>query len=98
MLSKKAKNALRGMANSLRPVVIIGKEGLSEKLYESCDVSLEAHELIKVSMLKTCPVEVKEAAIELAVNTKSEVVQIIGKTIVLYRRSHDDRNHIDLPK
>ena len=87
MLNKKQKQTLRAAANALKPLVIIGKEGITETLCESVDVSLEAHELIKVSLLKTAPLDVKEAAIEVAVATKSDIVQIIGRTIVLYRKS-----------
>lgn len=97
MLNKKQKEYLRAMSNKIRPVVIIGKDGISDTLCESTDVSLEAHELIKISLLKTAPLDIKEAAIELAAATKSEVVHVIGRTFVLYRRS---LNHpqMDLPR
>ncbi|MDD6467749.1 MAG: ribosome assembly RNA-binding protein YhbY [Erysipelotrichaceae bacterium] len=96
MLTNKQKSYLRSLANPLRAIVLIGKDGLSETVIESLDVSLEAHELVKVSLLKSCPMEVKEASIELAVATKSEIVQTIGRTIVLYRRSKEP--YIELPR
>lgn len=96
MLSNKQKSYLRSLANSLKAVVIIGKDGLSDTVLESLDVSLEAHELVKVSLLKTCTLAVKEAAIECAVGTKSEIVQTIGRTIVLYRRSKEPK--LELPR
>lgn len=96
MLNNKQKSYLRSLANSLKAVVIVGKDGLSDTVLESLDVSLEAHELVKVSLLKTCALSVKEAAIELAVGTKSEIIQTIGRTIVLYRRSKEAK--IELPR
>ena len=96
MLSNKQKSYLRSLANPLKALVIVGKDGISDTVLESLDVSLEAHELVKVSLLKTCAVTVKEAAIELAVGTKSEIIQTIGRTIVLYRRSKESK--IELPR
>lgn len=83
------------MAHDLSPLVLIGKEGLSEKLYESIEVSLKAHELIKCSVLKTCPQSVNEVAIECAMHTKSQVIQVIGRVIVLYKQSSEKK--IKLP-
>ena len=96
MLNNKQKKYLRVMANSLKPLVIVGKDGLSEQLLESLSLSLEAHELVKVSLLKTAPLNIKEAAIEIAVDTKAEIVQTIGRTVVLYRKNKDAV--IKLPK
>ena len=96
MLNNKQKSYLRSLANPLKAVVIVGKDGLSDTVLESLDVSLEAHELVKVSLLKTCALSVKEAAIELAVGTKSEIIQTIGRTIVFYRRSKEAK--IELPE
>jgi len=83
------------MAHDLSPLVLIGKEGLSEKLYESIEVSLKAHELIKCSILKTCPQSVNEVAIECAMHTKSQVIQVIGRVVVLYKQSSEKK--IKLP-
>ena len=96
MLSNKQKSYLRALANKLKADVIIGKDGLSEQVIESADLALEAHELLKINLLKTTNLAVKEAAIELAVNTKSDIVQTIGRTIVLYRKSKEAK--IVLPK
>ena len=96
MLNNKQKSFLRGLANKLRADVIIGKDGLSEQVIESCDLALEAHELLKISMLKTTNLEVKEVAIELAINTKADIVQTIGRTVVLYRKGKEPK--ISLPK
>lgn len=79
------------MAHGLRPVVQIGKEGLSYNMIQSVNDALEAHELIKCSLLKTSPIDTRQAAIEVAGNTSSEVIQLIGHTFVLYRRSKENK-------
>ena len=96
MLSGKQKNYLRSLANRLRPVVQIGKDNITDNLITSVSDYLEAHELMKVSLLKSCELEVRAAAIELAANTGSEIVQLIGRTIILYRKSKEAR--IVLPR
>lgn len=94
MLGKKEKQFLKGEAHSLRPLFQMGKEGITEKFVDTFEDSIHAHELIKVSLLKSCPITVNEAAIEIARLTDSEVIQIIGKTFVVYRRS--PKNKYDL--
>lgn len=87
MLSKKQKQELRKYAQSYRAVVQIGKENISDNMIKSLHDALEAHELVKISMLKTCSLSIQEAALDLSAATNSEIVQIIGRVIVLYRRS-----------
>lgn len=72
---------------SLPSMVQIGKGNLSDTLFDTLDADLEAHELVKVTMQKTTELPVREAAIECASQTGSEIVQIIGRTFVLYRQS-----------
>jgi len=96
MLNNKQKKYLRGEANHLRPLFQIGKEGLSFHFFVALKNALEAHELVKINLLKTAPIQVNEAAIECATQTNSEIVQIIGKTMILYRKSKEAR--IQLPK
>lgn len=95
LVNQKQKKFLKALAHPLSAVVIIGKEGLSESLYASISVSLKAHELIKCSVLKTCPQSINEVAIECALHTKSEVIQVIGRTIVLFKPSSEKK--IKLP-
>lgn len=87
MLTGKQKRQLRGMANSLKPLFQVGKDGVSYNMFNTISDSLEAHELLKISVLKNCSTDVREIAFDIASNTNSEIVQIIGKTIVLYRES-----------
>lgn len=87
MLTGKQKSKLRGVAQTRRPLFQIGKDAISDNMIKTIQDSLEAHELVKISMLKTCALSVNEAAVELSAATHSEVVQVIGRTFTLYRRS-----------
>lgn len=97
MLTNKQKAYLRGLANELKPVTQIGKDGVTFNVVETVDNALEARELIKLSVLKTCPQEMNEVAIELASETHSDVVQIIGRVIVLFR-INKKKGKIELPR
>ena len=87
MLKPQDKKQLRKEAQSYRSLFQIGKEGVSENLIATLDDSLTAHELVKLNLLKTAPLETKEAAALLAAQTDREIVHIVGRTFVLYRRS-----------
>ncbi len=87
MLTGKEKRYLRGVASTRKAIVLIGKEGISRNLVDTLNDSLEAHELVKLSMLKNCDQDFREVVLDLSAMTNSEVVQIIGRTFVLYRRS-----------
>ncbi len=87
MLTGKQKRYLRGLANRLDAKFQIGKETPSEGFFQMLIAALEAHELIKVSLLQNAGIAPKEAGEMLAEKTGAELVQVIGKVIVLYRRS-----------
>lgn len=91
MLNAQNKKTLRKLAQSLRPLFQIGKDGISYNLIKSLGDSLEAHELVKCSVLKTSPIDVREAAIECSGQTHSEIVHIVGHTFILYRRSKENK-------
>lgn len=95
MLSGKQKRYLRSLAVNERALFQVGKDGLSYNLFDTLSDSLEAHELVKVHFLKTCTGDLKELAFDLAMNTHSEIVQTIGRTVVLYRPSKERK--IQLP-
>ena len=84
-LSGKQKKYLRSLGHHLPQSVIVGREGISDNLIQSCKQGLEAHELIKVKLGQNCPANKKDAAQELAARTDSHLVQLIGKTILLYK-------------
>jgi RNA-binding protein len=81
----------------LRPVVLIGKAGLSEALCKEIDVALLAHELIKVKVASDAPVETREAGASLAERLGAQVAQVIGHIVVLYR-AHPKQPKIVIPK
>lgn len=95
MLNTKQKAFLKKEAHPLKPIFQIGKDGVSEKQAHSIGDALKAKELIKVKLLESCPQTLNEVALELSRMTKAEVVQTIGRTIVLYKRS--DKHLYKLP-
>ena len=87
MLDAKDKKNLRKEAQDRRSLFQIGKDGIGDKLIDTLEDSLRAHELVKLNLLKSAPLTTAEAAEILAQETGSEIVHIIGHTFVLYRRS-----------
>ena len=86
MLTSKNRAALRKEASGLSPVFQIGKGGIEASVVQATADCLAARELIKLRVLETSPVEAREAANHLALATGSEVVQVIGRVFVLFRR------------
>lgn len=91
MLTKKEKTQLRGIAQATRPLFQMGKDAISSNMIKTVNDSIEAHELVKISMLKSCELSVQEAALDMSAATKSEIVQTIGRTFTLYRRSKKNK-------
>lgn len=88
---------LRSMANALKPSVIVGKEGVSANVLKQVDEALEAHELVKVSVLCDTGSQAAEVGREIADQLEAELVQVIGKRVVLYREtSREDVEKIQL--
>lgn len=97
MITSKQRAYLRGLANLIEPIYQIGKAGLSPEVTEGISDALEARELIKINVLKNCLEDPKEISYILAERTRSDVVQQIGRKIVLYRPSKDNKT-IELPQ
>ncbi|PKM96128.1 MAG: ribosome assembly RNA-binding protein YhbY [Firmicutes bacterium HGW-Firmicutes-1] len=95
-MTSKQRAYLRGLANLIEPIYQIGKAGLSPEVTEGISDALEARELIKINVLKNCIEDPKEISYILAERTRSDVVQQIGRKIVLYRPSKDNKT-IELP-
>ena len=95
MLTTKQKAYLRGLANPLKALVLIGKDGLTFNVVESTKSALEAHELVKVSAQKSCSTDVRELMLDLMAQTHAESVTQIGRTFVLYKAS--EKRRIALP-
>ena len=87
MLTNKEKKYLRKLANPLSSIFQVGKEGVSANQIKGINDYLEAHELVKIAVLKNCDSEPMEVALDINSATKGELVQIIGKIIIIYRQS-----------
>ncbi len=96
-MTSKQRAYLKGLANNLEPIFQVGKSSLTPELTEAIGESFHTRELIKVAVLKNCMDDPKEIAEMLAGRTKSQVVHVIGKKIVLYKESKDHKKII-LPK
>lgn len=91
MLNGKQKRYLRGLASTEKTIFQIGKDALSDNLIEQVEHAIDARELVKISVLKNSPVDIEETAFDLARLTHSELVQVIGRTIVLYRKAREPK-------
>jgi RNA-binding protein len=90
VLSSKQRRHLRSLAHSLKPVVQIGKGGIDAGLVAAVEQALLDHELIKVRVGENAGVEREEAAEQIATKTKSDVAQVLGNIVLLYRAHPDD--------
>ena len=97
MLTGKQKSYLKGLSHNMQPIIQIGKNGVNEVLVKTIEDALEARELIKISVLQNCLEEPKTMAIDIADVLEAEVVQVIGRTIILYKQSRK-KKQIVLPK
>lgn len=97
LLNSKQRAFLRSKTNSEEPILHLGKGGLSEPLLRQAEDALAARELIKGKVLETAPFSSREAAEQVAQAVCAEVVQVIGRTFVLYRRNQKEPK-IQLPK
>ncbi len=86
-MTSKQRAYLRSLASNIDAIIQIGKDGVGDNLIEQVDGAIKNRELIKLTVLETSPIAAADAAIEIAERTKSEVVQIIGRKIVLFRRN-----------
>ena len=95
-LSGKQKRHLRALGHHLKPVVQMGQKGATDALKSKVRSELLAHELIKVKVSGDCLETPKEAGALLAEASEANVVQVIGRTVLLYR-PHPDEPEIALP-
>ena len=89
MMTGKERAALRAEAHHLAPRVHVGQHGVSETLVQALDDALRTRELVKVQLGRNAEVSARDAASALAEATDASVVQVIGKTVTLYRRNPD---------
>lgn len=88
-MTTKQRAYLKSLAMTMEPIFQIGKNSMTPELTGAISEALEARELIKISVLKNCADDPKELASLLAERTRSQVVQVIGKKIVLYKEGKD---------
>jgi len=88
-LKPKQRQYLKGLGHSLKPVIQVGKEGISEAVLSSTSKALDDHELIKISILETADLDRKEASQLFASAMNAEVVQTLGRKILLFRRNKE---------
>ena len=87
MLNSKQRAYLMSMASKQQAIFQVGKASLTPEIISSVDAALEKRELVKISVLKNCFDDPKEIAQMMAERTRSQVVQVIGKKIILFRVS-----------
>ena len=95
-LSGKQKRHLRGLGHHLDPVVHVGTAGVSENVVSAVDQALSDHELIKIRVGENAPEDRKAISSELAKRSGCQEVQVLGRTILLYR-AHSEKPRIKLP-
>ncbi len=96
MLTGKQKRYLRAEAHHLKPIFQVGKGGVNENLLKQVSEALEARELIKISVLQNCEYDKQKVAELVQKGTGAEIVQVIGRTIILYKESKEQKE-IELP-
>ncbi len=96
-MTTKQRAYLKSLAMTMDPIFQIGKSSISPGLTQAIAEALDARELIKISVLQNCTDDPGELAQMIAERTKSQVVQVIGKKIVLYKEGKEDKKKIILP-
>ncbi len=94
MLTSKQRSKLISLAANLEPVGQVGKEGIGENMIKGFSECLEARELIKITILNNCDIPLDELCRDLAVKLRAELVKVIGRKCILYRKSHKKIEHI----
>ena len=97
-MTSKQRAYLKSLAMKQEPIFQIGKASLTPEVTQAVAEALAARELVKISVLQNCMDDPREIADALAERTRSQVVQVIGKKIILYKRGKKDKRKIELPK
>ncbi len=93
-MTSKQRAYLKSLASNLEPIFQIGKSSLTPELTKAVDEAFNTRELIKIAVLKNCADDPREIADMIAERTHSQVVQVIGKKIVLYREDNENKKII----
>ena len=94
-MTSKQRAYLKGLAMTMDPILQLGKGGLTPENTAAVDEALAARELIKISVLQNCLEDPRQMAEVLAERTRSQIVQVIGKKIVLYREGKNEKKKIE---
>ena len=97
MLNSKQRAFLRSLAADADTIVMVGKGGLADNIVKQTEDALTARELVKGKVLETAPLDARVCAEQLAAGTNADVVQVIGRKFVLFRRNRENPV-IELPK
>ena len=87
MITPKERAGLRMEAQKLEPIIQVGKDGITNAVVNTVDQALFARELIKITVLENCPESAKEVANILSERSRADIVQVIGRKIVLYKKN-----------
>lgn len=98
MLTSKQRAFLRSKANSLDPILQIGKGEISDEMLESISKALMNRELVKISILQNSDYDAKDTSRIIGEELKADIVSVVGRKIVVYRKSTKAGvEHIELP-
>lgn len=87
MLTNSQKKQLRTISLNLKIKYQVGKNGITPQVVDLFDKALTAHELVKIEILKSLDKDIMEVALDLSSDLHAEVVQIIGRGLILYRKN-----------
>ena len=97
-MTSKQRSYLKGLAMTMDPIFQVGKASMNPGLTEAIAEALEARELIKISVLQNCMEDPRQMAEVLAERNRTQLVQVIGKQIVLYSKGKNEKKKIELPR
>ena len=96
-MTSKQRAYLRGLASNMDPICHVGKASLTPEVIDSVREAIDKRELVKVAVLKNCFDDPREIGQVLAERTRSQLVQVIGKKIILFKQAREN-SKIELPK
>lgn len=94
MINSKQRSYLNKLAADTPDIVFIGKNGINSQVIDQTNANLKARELIKIKVQQNSPIEPREAADELARITRSDVVRVIGRKFILYKKNMKLKEHV----
>ena len=90
MLTQKQKRDLKALASQLTIKYQIGKNEISDSLIDVLNKALTAHELIKIDVMKGCSLPIMEIALDITNRLNAELVHVMGRVIILFRRNKEN--------